>query len=401
MKFLLGKIKNFVNSKNIQSRQTNSFLVSKTLWVTILALIAFFYWASNADIDQITRAQGEVIASSRTQIIQSLDGGTIQAILVKEGDVVTKNQILVLLDRTKAEAAYFEARSKVAALRATKARLMAEISGGQPKFNPDINDYPQFKQNQLLLLQKRRNAINEELSALNSLLMLAKKELHLNKPLAEKGDVSLADLLKLQRQSSDLYSQIVNKRNKYLQDVQAELGKTEEDLASSEQLLAQRKDQFEHSELKAPTAGIVKNIKITTLGGVVKPSEEVMQIVPSDDELLIEAKIKPSDIAFVKSGLFASIKIDAYDYTVYGTLDGKVSYISADTLTEDLKQGEHPYYRIQVKADNKKFSAKPNEVLEIQTGMTATIEIKTGHNTVLKYLIKPLIKTTNESFVER
>ena len=126
-----------------------------------------------------------------------------------------------------------------------------------------------------------------------------------------------------------------------------------------------------------------------------------MQIVPSDDELLIEAKIKPSDIAFVKSGLFASIKIDAYDYTVYGTLDGKVSYISADTLTEDLKQGEHPYYRIQVKADNKKFSAKPNEVLEIQTGMTATIEIKTGHNTVLKYLIKPLIKTTNESFVER
>ena len=201
MKFLLGKIKNFVNSKNIQSRQTNSFLVSKTLWVTILALIAFFYWASNADIDQITRAQGEVIASSRTQIIQSLDGGTIQAILVKEGDVVTKNQILVLLDRTKAEAAYFEARSKVAALRATKARLMAEISGGQPKFNPDINDYPQFKQNQLLLLQKRRNAINEELSALNSLLMLAKKELHLNKPLAEKGDVSLADLLKLQRQS--------------------------------------------------------------------------------------------------------------------------------------------------------------------------------------------------------
>jgi adhesin transport system membrane fusion protein len=396
-----NKIRNFFSHENQQAQKSASFIFSKTLWATILALVAFFYWAFNADIDQITRAQGAVIASSRTQIIQSLDGGTIQEIRVKEGDIVVKNQILVIMDRTKSEAAYFEARSKVAALRATKARLIAEISGGQPKFNSDINDYPQFKKNQLLLLEKRRNAINEELSALNSLLALAKKELRLNKPLAEKGDVSLADLLKLQRQSSDLYAQIINKRNKYLQDVQAELGKTEEDLSSSEQLLAQRKDQFEHSELRAPSDGIVKNIKITTLGGVVKPSEEVMQIVPTDDELLIEAKIKPSDIAFVKQGLYASIKIDAFDYTVYGTLNGKVTYISADTLSEDLKQGEQPYYRIQVKAENKKFSAKPNEVFEIQTGMTATVEIKTGHNTILKYLIKPLIKTTNESFIER
>jgi adhesin transport system membrane fusion protein len=154
-------------------------------------------------------------------------------------------------------------------------------------------------------------------------------------------------------------------------------------------------------DLKAPTNGIVKNIRVTTLGGVIKPSEEVMQIVPNDDLLIVEAKVKPSDVAFLKIGLPANIKIDSYDYTVFGTLNGKLTYISADTLTEDLKQGEQAYYRVRVEAQGKRFSSRPNQKLEIQPGMTSTVEIKTGRNTVLRYIFKPVIKTMDESLGER
>ena len=358
-------------------------------------------WASVSNIDQVSRAQGQVIASSRTQVIQSSDGGVIEEMLVKEGDMVKKGQLLVKLDKTKVEASFLETRSRTAALEASLARLNAEMYNREPKFSKNLTNYPQFIQNQLMLLKKRKTAINEDLAALERMLILAKKELNISAPLLKTGDVSLTDVIKLQRQVADLESQITNKRNKYLQDIQAELSKTEEELSTAKQMLTQKQDQLDHSELSAPMAGIVKNVRITTLGGVIRPSEEVMQIVPLEDNLIIEAKVPPRDVAFLKLGLTTSIKIDAYDYTVYGSLKGKLTYISPDTLSEDLKQGELAYYRIQVKTDGKRFSGKPNEDLEIQPGMTATVEIKTGHNTILKYLIKPVIKTMSESLGER
>ncbi|MFZ4551311.1 MAG: HlyD family type I secretion periplasmic adaptor subunit [Aquabacterium sp.] len=371
------------------------------LWITLLCLIIFVVWASQAEIDQVTRAPGQVIASSRTQIIQSSDGGVVEAVLVKEGDQVTKGQTLVKLDTTKTEAAYLETRAKATALRAAKARLNAEIFGGEPKFPDEVAEYPQFKENQLLLLAKRRQAIGSEISALQGILALAKRELQMNQPLLATGDISMAEVLKIQRQVADLESQIVNKRNKYTQDTQAELGKVEEDLAGVEQTLAQRKDQLTRTHLVSPVSGVVKNIRINTVGGVVKASEEVMQIVPLEDDLVVEAKVRPADIAFLKPGLDANVKIDAYDYTIYGSLNGKLTYISADTLTEDLKQNEQAYYRVQVRTTGKKFSGRASAHMEIQPGMTATVEIKTGSNTVLRYLMKPLVKTLNESLGER
>ncbi|CEN56207.1 HlyD family type I secretion periplasmic adaptor subunit [Candidatus Methylopumilus turicensis] len=374
---------------------------SLILWTTIFAVFIAIFWASQAEIDQITRAQGQVIASSRTQVIQSGDGGTVEDMLVKEGDRVERGQVLVRLDKTKIESLYLEARAKVAALRAAQSRLRAEIFGGEPIFSEDVLGYPQFKQSQLLLLTKKRNAIREQVQAIKGMLTLAKSELAMTEPLLKTGDVSMSDILKLQRTIAELQGQLTNVNNKYLQDTQAEITKVEEDLAGAEQTLAQRRDQLAHIELKSPVNGIVKNVRITTLGGVVKPSEEVMEIVPEDDDLLIEAKVKPTDIAFIRPGLNANVKIDAYDYSIYGSLNGKLTYISADTLTEDLKQGEQAYYRVQVKALNKKFSARPKELLEIQPGMTATVEIITGQSTVLKYIIKPVIKTMSESLSER
>jgi adhesin transport system membrane fusion protein len=264
-----------------------------------------------------------------------------------------------------------------------------------------VADYPDFRQNQLTLLSKRRSALNEEIAAIESMLALVQQELSMNLPLVKSGDVSQTEVLRLQRQVADMRSQITNKRNKYFQDAQAEFNKVQEELTGVQQMLSQRKNQLAQTELKAPLRGVVKNIHITTLGGVIRPGEEVMQIVPLEDDLVIEAKVPPSDIAFLKLGLDATIKIDAYDYTVYGSLPGKLLFISADTLNENLKQGEQPYYRVRVRTTVREFSSRPGQQLEIQPGMTATVEIKTGRNTVLQYLTKPLIKTLNESLGER
>jgi adhesin transport system membrane fusion protein len=196
-------------------------------------------------------------------------------------------------------------------------------------------------------------------------------------------------------------AQITNKKNKYFQDAQAELNRVEEELAGVQQTLTQRKNQLDQTTLKAPLRGIVKNVRVTTRGGVLRPGEEVMQIVPLEDDLVIEAKVLPTDIAFLKPGLEASVKIDAYDATIYGTLPGTLTYISPDTLTEETRQGSQAYYRVQVRTTGRQFSGRPDADLEIQPGMTALVEIKTGSKTVLQYLTKPVTKTLSEALGER
>ncbi len=371
------------------------------LWTTASALVVFFVWAYFAEIDQITRAQGQVIASQRSQLIQSQDGGIIEQLLVKDGDIVDRGQVLVRLEKARTEASFLEARARSAGLTATVARLRAEVLGTNPVFPAMLGSYPDIRENQIVLFRKRKSAIDEEIAALNNLLGLASRELEMTKPLLDTGDVSRTEVLRLERQVAELESQITNRRNRYFQDAQTELSKALEDLAGVEQTMAQRFTQVEQTELRAPLHGVVKNIRITTRGGVIRPGEEVMQIVPLEDDLLVEARVLPVDIAFIKPGLSATVKIDAYDYTIYGDLPGKLTYISPDTLTEDLRQGEQPYYRVRVRTEGRRFSGRPNEQLEIQPGMTATVEIRTGSNTVLKYLAKPVVKTLSEALRER
>ncbi len=371
------------------------------VWLVFLCLAVFLAWANWATLDQVTRAPGSVIASSRTQIIQSQDGGTIAQLLVREGDTVTAGQPLLRFDKDRVQANFLEARAKAAGLAATVARLKAEVMGTPLKFPAELAPYPEFRQNQTVLFKKRQAAINEDIQALNGMIALVRKELEMTTPLLKTGDVSRTDVLRLQRQVAELKSQVTNKRNKYFQDAQAELSKAQEELAGVQQNMVQRKSQLELTELRAPVHGVVKNVRITTLGGVIRPGEEVMQIVPLEDNLVVQAKLSPADIAFVKTGMPARVKIDAYDYTVYGDLAGKLTYISADTLSEDLRQGEQPYYRVQVQTEGRQFSGRPDEKLEIQPGMTATIEVRTGQRTVLQYITKPLTKTLSQSLGER
>lgn len=371
------------------------------IWGSAFAIAGFLVWANWAELDQITRASGQVIASSRNQVIQAPDGGVLAALPVREGAQVKRGELLARFDKTRTEAGYLESAAKAAALKATVARLNAEIFGGSPKFPPELAKYPEFRTTQLALFNKRRAAVREEIGALEQSRALIKAELDMNLPLLKTGDVSRAEILKLQRQAADIQGQITNRRNKYLQDTQTDLAKTQEDLAGVLQILAQRKEQLDYTEIRAPMDGVVRNVRLTTLGGVAKPGEEIMQIVPLNDDMIIEAKVKPADIAFVRPGLPASVKLDAYDYTLYGSLMGKVSYISADTLNEEVRGNDQPYYRVQIKTRAHNLVSRRNQRIDIQPGMTATVEIKTGSNTVLRYLTKPITKTISESLGER
>lgn len=379
---------------------------SRMILVAAVAIIGISgVWADSAQVQQIARAPGQVIASSRTQVIQSANDGVIEALLVHEGERVAKGQVLARLDRSQAEAGYSDSLGKVAALKAALVRLRAEVFGRPLVFPADVLVHPSFVANQTELFQRRQQALKAEISALQESLRLVREELDLNRPLLASGDIGKADVIRLERQVAELNGQITNRRNKYFQDAQADMTKAEEDLSTQSQQLADRTSVFERTEIKAPADGLVRKIQITTPGAKVRQGEMIMELLPTDSGLIVEAKLSPSDVAFVRVGLPAAIKLDAYDYSIYGTLHGKVSYISPDALTEDSKSGERVYYRVQLQIDDarreQRNAERAGKRVEIQPGMTATVEIGTGSQTVLAYLTKPVTKTLSESLTER
>jgi len=366
-----------------------------------LMLLVFWIWASWAEIDQVTRAEGEVIASSKTQIVQSEENGSISKLYVEEGGFVQQGDVLAELNSIEAEAAYLEARSKRFAVAITLERLAAEVFGTALDYGEEFYQYPQFVENQQRLFAKRKQALEAELGALNEMESLARQELALNEPLVAEGHVSETEVLRLKSRVAELESQQTNLRNQFFRDAQAEMSQYQEELAVAEQAAVQRQKRLTMTKLISPADGVVANIRVRTSGGVVRASEEVMQIVPVNDVLIVEAKVSPIDIAFLRPGLPVTVKISAYDYTIYGDFQGELVYISADTLLEEPQREEKPSYRIRVKTDTNRFHGKLGDNLKILPGMTATVEIITGQSTVMSYLIKPLVKTFSESLGER
>ena len=371
------------------------------LFFTAIAFFSFLLWAYFSEIDQVARAPGVVIPSSKIQIIQSKDGGVLLALPVGAGDRVEKGQIIAQFDVTDAEADYREAKARAAGLEARMVRLRAEIYGRLPDFSSLSREFPQFIESQEALYLKRTAAQKDEIASLERILALVEEEIAMNEPLEKQGDVSKTELLRLQRQEAELVAQIINTRNEYFEDAQAEYNELEGEREGVAQVLVQRRRQLRQQTLTAPVAGVVKNIRVTTEGGVIRPGEDVMEIVPIEDDLVIEAKVSPADIGFISLGQDAAVKIDAFDYTIYGDLTGILFYISADTLEENTRQGDLPFYRVHVRTDGKRFSAVPDKDLQILSGMTATVEIRTGKNTILNYLLKPIAKTLVESMGER
>jgi len=366
-----------------------------------IILVPFFVWASYANLDRISRAQGHVIALAKTQEIQSANDGVIEKICVKEGERVSKGQLLVMLERSQAKAFYDDSKAKVAALQASLIRLRAEVFGKPLEFPEEIQQYQEFIDNQVELYRRRQQALHDDLSALNESLELAQSELDLSVPLLKEGDIGAMEVIRLKRQISDIKGQISNKRNKYFQDSQADMTRAEEELSTKQQELTDRTITLERTRIESPMDAIVKNILITTKGARVRPGDVIMELVPDGDELIVEAKLTPSDISFVQEGQKASVKLDAYDYSIYGIFHGVVRYISPDTLVEKTIHGERYYYRVLIALTQSDIVSKNGKKIEIAPGMTAQIDIITGNRSVLNYLAKPLIKTLSESFTER
>ncbi len=375
---------------------------SLVLWGILIGLVVFVLWASIFRLDQVARGTGEVIASSRVQIIQSVDGGVISNLYVKEGDSVTEGQVIATLDTTRIGAAVKEVDARLSALRAKATRLRAEILGNKTLiFADDLLRFPEQIKVERALFEQKSTTLAEELKALKKGVYLAREESELIKKLSVSGDVNRTEVIRAARSLNDSEAKLLNRKNTYLEDAGAELAKAEDEIAQNVQVLTQRKQQLEDSIFKALLPGIVKNVRVTTIGGVLRAGEELMQIIPVGDELILEAKISPADIAQVRKGLNATIRFDPFDYTIYGGVIGEVVYVSADTLKEEKGQGEEIYYRVHVSTKTNPVTTTSGKVLDILPGMTAQIDIKTSDRTVLNYLLKPLRKTLAESFGER
>lgn len=375
---------------------------SLILWALVVAFIAALVWAAVYRIDEVTKGSGTVIASSRVQVIQAVDGGVLESLLVKEGDQVKPGQTLAILNQTRFSASVKELDARLAALQAQAARLKAEVTDAPAiSFPPGVEKFPELIAVQKALFTQKRQGLSEELRTLSVAVNLAREDARLVAELAKTGDVSRSEVIRSERALNDAEAQLINRRNKYYQDARIELAKTEDDLGQNEQIRTQRNQQLEDSVLKAPVAGIVKNVRVTTQGGVLKSGEELLQIVPIDDQLIVEAKIRPADIGFLKDGLPASIRFDAFDYSLYGAVSGTVSYISADTIKEESRSGEQTYYRVHIVTAGNPVRTRTGRSIDILPGMTAQVDIRTGDRTVLAYLLKPLRKTLTESFGER
>jgi len=363
-------------------------------------LIPFLTWASFAKFEQISKAQGIVIATAKKQEIQSANDGVIEKVFVKEGQRVTKGQVIAKLDEVQFQASYEAIKSKVASLEATLSRLQAEIYNKQLVFSKLSLQYPEFISSQKALYKRRKSALKDELNVLKSSLSLANDELQLNQPLVKTGDIGAIELIKLQRQVADIKGKLVNRKNKYFQELQKELTEVEAELSIQRQELANKEVTLNRSEIRSPMDAIVNNIVITTKGAKVRAGDVIMELVPMD-ELVMEAKLSPTEISFVNIGQKASLKLDAYDFTIYGGFDGKVAHVSSDTLIEKTNKGEERYFRVLIAFDGSKITSKVGKKVVISPGMTGQIDIITGSRTVLNYLAKPVIKTLDESFTER
>jgi adhesin transport system membrane fusion protein len=369
-----------------------------TLWTAIAGLTLLTLWAAWAEIDQVTRAQGQVIAVNRTQIVQTADGGVLRQLKVSEGEHVKSGQLLATLEKTRVQAAVDDSRAKVAALKITLARLKAEVYETPLKFDAKLNAYPEYIKNQRNLYNKRKKAFVEDIAALSSVRKAARQELILNKKLEQSKDVSRVDILRLERQIAEIDVQITNKRNKFFQDAQAEMTKAQEELNTQLEVLNDKTQLLDQTDLLAPADGVVKNIKVTTLGGVLRAGDVVMEILPTSGDLIVEAKVYPADIAFVRPAQEAVVKLDAWDASIFGGFKGTVKYVSPDTLIEETQRGPVPYYRVHVAIGDKELVGEVGHGMEVRPGMTAQVDIKAYQRSVLSYILNPVSKTFKDAF---
>lgn len=411
------------------------------LVASALFVFLFIVWSSFARLDEVTRGEGKVVPSSDVQVIQNLEGGIIDAFLVKEGESVKQGQALVRLRNLDAASSFGSNQARYLGLLATITRLQAEAEGQDSVTFPDdvskgapqsvVEELNAFSANRTQLqsqlsvldqqLRQRRQEVSElrgKSSDLASVIQLSREEKEMVAPLVAKGSAPKIELVQLERDIRERQTELNSVRQAIPRaesaiaeataridemkktakaKAQAELSAKMTEMNAIKETLGALEDRKDRTEIKSPVVGTVKDIKVMTVGGVVKPGDAIMEIVPSGDQLLIEARVRPADIAFIHPGQRAMVKITAYDFSIYGGLPGDVVDISPDSIMNE--KGES-FYHIKVRTDQTELKRK-GEILPIIPGMVASVDILTGHKTVMEYILKPFIKTIDTAMRER
>lgn len=375
---------------------------SLTIWLCAGTVWLFVIWAAYAWIPEIVRANGEVISSSRPQIIQNLEGGILADLNVVEGDVVSQGDILARLHDTKFQSSVDELRDQIAALEIRRLRLEAEMAGeNEFSVKPEhLARSPDIVASEMALLRARQLDFSSRRQGAQRILEQAQAETELLENMLKKKVVALIEVTRARKVLAD--AQV--KLDEILTHSELELANKYSDtlkqLATLRQNLRASQDQLNRTVLQSPMRGVVNNVSVTTIGGVVRPGEEILQIIPLDEELFVEARVKPENIANIRPGQEATIKLSAYDYTIFGTLKGRVDVISADTFKDERTRAEdgNAHYKVRVRVDIGGLTDKQARI-EIRPGMQAQVELHTGEKTVLQYLLKPLYKS-REAFRE-
>lgn len=430
----------YMNEVSAASRNDASRLAYLLSFFTVFFLAAFLYWSHYAILDEVTKGEAQVIPSSRVQTIQNLEGGIVSEILVKTGDVVKAGDIVLRIDNSMAESSYREEKTRYNNLRARIIRLESTVSGKRLNFPDDLTkdakSAVEFERNQYRVANnalnaeisvlesradQRRQEVGELRSRLNQLedqLKIIQQEYSMTQPLVRQGVMPQLDLIRLQGQMKDIEGEIrtvklsipraqtaVSETREQMRELRLrmkseaskELNQVRAELESLAEAMRAGEDRFKRTEVTSPVEGTVKEIFTNSVGGVIQPGQEIMQIVPLNDTLLIEAKIKPADIAFISPQQKAIIKISAYDFSIYGGLNGVVEQIGADTITDE--EGDN-FYHVYLRT-NQNFIEHKGKRLNIIPGMTASVDILTGQKSVFDYLMKPVLKARNEALRER
>ena len=408
------------------------------IYLCVLTVLVFIVWAGFAGLDEMARGSGKVVPSSRVQIIQNLEGGIISDIFVSEGDRVSPGQPLLQLDNTRFMSQFRESQVEQKSLKVTAFRLRSEIEGSELVFSDEVRDQPEAITRETELYNNRRQGLDterniarekinqnrQELSEMKSRrqhlansLQLASRELELTQPLAQQGAVSEVELLRLQQRVNELAGDLDGARLAmprlesaleaaqqrlqeltldFRQKAMQELKENGIRMAQLEEHLTALRDRVDRTLVRSPVEGTVKKINLNTLGGVVQPGMELMEVVPLQDQLLVEAQVRPKDIAFLRLQLPAIVKVTAYDFAIYGSLKGVVEHISADTIQDENGQS---FYIVRVRTE-KSHLGSPDKPLPIIPGMQTSVDILTGKKSVLDYLLKPIIRARQTALRE-
>ena len=412
-------------------------------WGIFAFFVIFLVWASGANVEEVVKGQGKVIPSAQIQVVQNLEGGIVQELLVREGEVVEKDQVLLRIDDTRFGSSMRENRARLLALKARAARLLAQAEGTSADFPlpeavlqklPEVAEQERqlFREAQKKLdgelqilqqqVQQKETALKElnaKSQQLRGALSLARKELKMSRPLLRHGAISEIELLRMEREANDLRGELkqsdlstarinseieearqklVQKTTEFRQESRERYAEVLAEMAPLQESSVALQDRVSRTAVRSPLRGTVKSLSVNTVGGVVQPGMDLVEIVPIEDSLMVEARISPRDIAFLRPDLPAVVKLTAYDFATYGGMDAQLEHISADTFTDE--QTDEPYFLVRVRTQRNSLDDSSRK-LPIIPGMTAEVDIVTGKKTILDYLLKPILRARDNALRER